>query len=84
MQVKLFDKEGEISTSAVFFAYNILKIFEHRKKTRLTMFKLLKDFRQTNPNADSKQLFYGLIFLRMSGKIDIDDTYINLKGTSNA
>lgn len=79
MQVQLFDKEGQVTSSSVYFAYKILKVFKSRRVERLSFFKLFKCFKDMNPNADPKQMFYALMFLKMAGVIRIDDIYVTIE-----
>jgi len=63
MSIVLFDKEAKISTSVVYFAYTILKVFEERKVSQMSFFKLVKQLKNLDPTADERQLLFGLMFL---------------------
>lgn len=79
MDIVLFNKESSVTTSSVYIAYQILKFFEKRKTDRLSMFKLVSLIKEVNLEANPKQLMFGLMFLNISGIIEIDGSFIVVK-----
>lgn len=78
MSSALLDREGSIKSSPVYFAYIILKLFKKSKSKEESVFKVLNLIKQGHPDADTKQLFYGLIFLSMSGIIVVEDGIVRV------
>lgn len=73
MDIKLFDKEGSATTSPVYFAYLILKVFKRRRVDTLSIYSLGKALKEHTSDANLQQFFYGLIILKLLGIIEIDD-----------
>ena len=73
MKVKLFDKDGSITSSPIYFAYLILKIFKQRRVDTISIYSLGKAVKAHTTNVNLQQLFYGLMILRMMGIIYIED-----------
>ena len=73
MKVQLFDKDGSITSSPIYFAYLILKIFKKRRVERLSIYSLGRAVKAHTTNVNLQQLLYGLIILRMMGIIYIED-----------
>ncbi len=73
MKVQLFDKDGSIASSPVYFAYIILKVFKSRRVDTISIYSLGKAVKAHTTNVNLQQLFYGLMLLRMMGIIEIDD-----------
>lgn len=73
MKVKLFDKDGSIKSSPIYFAYLILKIFKQRRVDKISIYSLGKAVKAHTTNVNLQQLFYGLMILRMMGIIYIED-----------
>jgi len=84
MNIQLFDKESSITTSAIYFAYQILKVFDKRKTKSLSFFQLAKSLKDTNPEANEKQFMYALIFLYTIGVVDADGIDVRIVGSANA
>lgn len=78
MNNALLDREGSIKSSPIYFAYIILKLFKKRKNKEEFVFKILNLIKQGHPDADARQLFYGLIFLNMSGIIELDNGIVRV------
>lgn len=79
MKVKLFDKEGSISTSPVYFAYAILRVFKQRRVNVLSIYSLGKALKAYTTEANLQQFFYGLMILRMVGILEIkDEVYLRI------
>lgn len=83
MKVQLFEKEGKISTTGVFFAYKILKAYSDRRLKTMSFFKLAKFIKDTEPEADEKQLMYALMFLHSVGLMEIDGINLNIVSPEN-
>ena len=83
MKVRLFDKDGSIKSSPIYFAYLILKIFKQRRVDTISIYSLGKAVKAHTTNVNLQQLFYGLMILRMMGIIYIEDE-IYLKVRKNA
>lgn len=73
MKVKLFDKDGSVTSSPVYFAYIILKVFKQRRVDTISIYSLGRAVKSHTTNVNLQQLFYGLMLLRMMGIIEIDD-----------
>lgn len=73
MKVKLFDKDGSITSSPIYFAYLILKIFKQRRVDSISIYSLGKAVKAHTTNVNLQQLFYALMILRMMGIIYIED-----------
>lgn len=84
MQINLFDKEGSISTSPVYIAYTILRVFSSRRTKILSIFKLSKYVKDVNVVSDQNQISYALMFLYMLGIIVINETDVILVEAQNA
>lgn len=84
MSVVLFDKDSSITTSAAYFAYQMLKVFEKKKAKSLSFFQLAKNIKNTNPEANEKQFMYALIFLHTLGIVEADGVDIKIVGEANA
>lgn len=78
MSRTLLDREGSVKSSPIYFAYVTLKLFKKNKKSEESVFKILNLLRQGHPNADTKQLFYGLIFLNMNGIIELENGLVKV------
>ncbi len=78
MSVNVLDREGSFKTSPVYFAYIILKMFKKSKKNEESVFRIINLVKQGHPDADAKQLFYGLIFLNMNGIIELDNGIVRV------
>lgn len=79
MSIKILDREGTFTSSPIYYAYKVVKLFEKDKRTEETIFRVLTLLKSEAPNVSSKQLFYGLIFLHMNGIIDMDSGVIRLR-----
>lgn len=79
MNIRLLDREGTFTTSPLYYAYRTLKLFEKNKAKEASIFRVLTLLRNDSPEADAKQLFYGLIFLHMNGIMDFDNGIMKLK-----
>jgi len=80
MKVKLFDKDGSITSSPVYFAYVILKVFKQRRVDTISIYSLGKAVKAHTTNTNLQQLFYGLMLLRMMGIIEIDnEIYLRIR-----
>ena len=83
MQIKLFEKTGEISTSPIYIGYLILKNYsKYRNCKVISIYKLLKLIKEINVECDAKQFTFALVFLYMNGVIRFEAPYIILN--SNA
>lgn len=78
MSVSVLDREGSFRSSPVYFAYTILKMFRKNKKSEESVFRIINLVKQGHPDADVKQLFYGLIFLNMNGIIELDNGIVRV------
>ena len=78
MNIALFDKEGAISTSPVYFAYLVLKIMKNRRADVVSIFSVGRAVKQYSANASLKQLLYGIMILKMAGIVEIDDIYLKV------
>lgn len=72
MSVVLFDKDAKVSTSVVYFAYTILKVFEDKRVSRMSFFKLVKQLKNLEPSTDERQLMFGLLFLHSMGLLTMN------------
>ena len=73
MKVQLFDKDGSIKSSPVYFAYIILKVFKNRREDSISIYSLGRAVKSHTTDVNLQQLFYGLMLLRMMGIIKIED-----------
>jgi hypothetical protein len=78
MNIALFDKEGTISTSPVYFAYLVLRIMKKRRTDVISIFSLGRAIKQYSANTSLKQLFYGIMILKMAGIVEVDDIYLRV------
>lgn len=78
MNVSVLDREGSFKSSPVYFAYIVLKMFKRNKKNEESVFKVINLVKQGHPDADVKQLFYGLIFLNMNGIIELENGIVRV------
>jgi len=73
MSVSMFDKESKITTSDVYFSYVVLSLLDKRKQKSISFFKLAKEIKNVDPEADEKQLFFGMMLLFSLGIIQMDE-----------
>jgi hypothetical protein len=73
MKVQLFDKDGSIASSPVYFAYIILKVFKLRREESISIYSLGKAVKAHTTSVNLQQFFYGLMLLRMMGILEISD-----------
>ena len=80
MPIKFFDKESSVTTSSVYLAYLILKRIEKNKdkSNRISIFKLIKLFKAKNNVFHPNQFFYSLMFLYVTGIIDLEEPFLVL------
>lgn len=83
MGTRVLDREGSFTSSPIYFAYIILKLFKKNKKEEESIFKILNLIKKGHPEADIKQLFYGLIFLKMNGIIELNDGIVRVLHEEN-
>lgn len=79
MSIKLLDRESTFTTTPLFYAYKTLKLFDRDKKTEESIFRVLRTLKEGSPEADAKQLFYGLIFLQMNGILELEGGMVKIK-----
>lgn len=80
MLVKLFDKDGSLTSSPVYFAYVILKVFKQRRVENISIYSLGKAVKTYTTNVNLQQLLYGLMILRMMGILEVTDgIYLRVK-----
>jgi hypothetical protein len=73
VKVAIFDKDGSITSSPIYFAYLILKIFKGRRSDKISIYSLGKAVKMHTTNVNLQQLLYGLMILRMMDIIYIED-----------
>lgn len=80
MKVKVFDKDGSITSSPVYFAYVILRVFKKRRMNTISIYSLGKAVKEYTTNSNLQQLFYGLMLLNMMGIIEMDnEIYLRIR-----
>ena len=75
----LLSKDENIKTSSVYVASLILKFFQKKKETKLSIFEVSKELKKYNIEH-YRQLFFGLAFLYVTGVIDFKEPYVIIKG----
>lgn len=80
MLIRLFDKNGSVTSSPMYFAYLILRVLKQRRSETISIFSLGKAIKAYTTNVNLQQLFYGLMILRMMGILEItDEIYLRVK-----
>lgn len=73
--IMLISKDENIKTSSVYVASLILKLFQKKKETKLSIFEVSKELRKYDIKH-YRQVFFGLAFLYSTGIVDFKEPYI--------
>jgi len=71
----LLSKDENIKTSSVYVASLILKMFQKKKLTKLSIFEVAEDLKKYNIEH-YRQVVFGLSFLYTAGVVDFKEPYI--------
>lgn len=71
----LISKDENTKTSSVYVASLILKLFQKKKETKLTIFEVSKELKKYDIE-NYRQVFFGLAFLYSTGVVDFKEPYI--------
>lgn len=71
----LISKDEDFKTSPVYTASLILKLFQKKKETKLSIFEIYRELKK-NDIHHYRQVFFGLAFLYSTGIIQFTEPYI--------
>ena len=71
----LISKDENVKTSSVYVASLILKLFQKKKKIKLSIFEIANDLKKYNIDH-YRQLFFGLAFLFSTEIINFSEPYV--------
>lgn len=71
----LISKDENVKTSSVYVASLILKLFQRRNATKLSIFDISNYLKKYNIEH-YRQIFFGLAFLYSTGVVDFREPYV--------
>ncbi len=73
----LFTKDENLTMSAPYIGYKILKIVKDSGEEKVSIFDIANNLRKSN-NLSVKSIYYGMIFLHSLSLINFDEPYVVL------
>ncbi|NWF37984.1 hypothetical protein F3F96_02370 [Mariprofundus sp. NF] len=71
----LISKNEDMTKSAPYIGFEILKLLKDSGESRLSIFDIAKKLRKTNKTS-ARSIYYGMLFLYSLDIVDFDEPYV--------
>ncbi len=71
----LISKNEDMTRSAPYIGFEILKLLNENDQSRISIFDLAKKLKNKN-DTTARSIYYGMLFLYSLGIVDFDEPYV--------